>query len=87
MIKAVAKKRLAFHDDKGSFITVKPFQFVDLPDYVRKDPMFAWAVKDGILEVTDTVTAAVEAPKAETAPEEKAPKAETAPAAQKAAKK
>ena len=87
MIKAVAKNRLAFHDDKGSFITVKPFQFVDLPDYVRKDPMFAWAVKDGVLEVADTVTAAVEAPEAETAPEEKAPKAETAPEDKKAAKK
>lgn len=56
MIKAVAKKRLAFHDDKGSFITVKPFQFVDLPDYVRKDPMFAWAVKDGSLQVSEQVT-------------------------------
>ena len=75
MIKAVAKKRLAFHDDKGSFITVKPFQFVDLPDYVRKDPMFAWAIKDGVLEVADTVTAAVEAPKAEApAPKKKAAK-------------
>ncbi len=62
MIKAVAKKRLAFHDDKGSFITVKPFEFVDLPDYVRKDPMFAWAVKDGVLEVADTVTKAVDKP-------------------------
>ncbi len=68
MIKAVAKKRLAFHDDKGGFIIVKPFEFVDLPDYVRKDPMFAWAIKDGALEVSEQVAAPVEAPKEETAP-------------------
>ncbi len=74
MIKAVAKKRLAFHDDKGSFITVKPFEFVDLPDYVRKDPMFAWAVKDGILEVADTVTKPVTAPKEKATPAKKAKK-------------
>lgn len=52
---AVAKKRLAFHDDKGSFITVRPGEFVNLPDYVRKDPMFSWAVKDGSLQVSEQV--------------------------------
>ena len=65
MISAVAKKRLAFHDDKGSFIIVKPGEFVSLPDYVRKDPMFAWATKDGSLVVSEQVTVAVEAPKEE----------------------
>jgi hypothetical protein len=68
MIKAVAKKRLAFHDDEGSFITVKPFQFVDLPDYVRKDPMFAWAVKDGSLVVSEQVIVPVEEKAEATAP-------------------
>ena len=65
MISAVAKKRLAFHDDKGSFIIVKPGEFVSLPDYVRKDPMFAWATKDGSLVVSEQVSVAVEAPKEE----------------------
>ena len=65
MISAVAKKRLAFHDDKGSFIIVKPGEFVSLPDYVRKDPMFAWATKDGSLVVSEQVAVAVEAPEKE----------------------
>lgn len=82
---AVAKKRLAFHDDKGSFIVVKPGEFVTLPDYVRKDPMFAWATKDGSLQVSEQVISAVETPvdkgeKAEAAPVEK-------PAAKKTTKK
>lgn len=59
---AVAKKRLAFHDDNGSFIVVKPGEFVTLPDYVRKDPMFAWATKDGSLQVSEQVISAVETP-------------------------
>ena len=78
MISAIAKKRLAFHDDKGSFITVKPGEFVSLPDYVRKDPMFSWAVKDGSLVVSEQVITPVEAPAPapaeEAAPVEEAPK-------------
>lgn len=77
MISAIAKKRLAFHDDKGSFITVKPGEFVSLPDYVRKDPMFSWAVKDGSLVVSEQVITPVEvpapAPAEEAAPVEEAP--------------
>ena len=79
MISAVAKKRLAFRDDKGSFITVKPGEFVSLPDYVRKDPMFAWAVQDGSLVVSEQVISAAgtdvkedekdEAPAVEASPE------------------
>ena len=92
-ISAIAKKRLAFHKDDGGFITVKPNEFVTLPDYVRKDPMFHWAVKDGVLVVSEQVIAPVKAPakapkKVEEAPVEEtpAPKKKT-PAKKKAADK
>ncbi|MBQ1525075.1 MAG: hypothetical protein IIZ55_08105 [Firmicutes bacterium] len=85
---AVAKKRLAFHDDKGSFIVVNPGEFVTLPDYVRKDPMFAWATKDGSLQVSEQVISAVETPvdkgeKAEAATVENPAKKATRKAAEK----
>ena len=68
MISAIAKKRLAFHDDKGSFITVKPGEFVSLPDYVRKDPMFSWATKDGSLVVSNQVIVPADGAKKEASP-------------------
>ena len=87
MISAIAKKRLAFRKADGSFITVKPNEFVSLPDEVRYDPMFAWAVKDGVLVVSEQVIS----PVTEKVPEkvEAAPVKEEAPAPKKktAAKK
>ncbi len=85
MINAIAKRRLAFRDADGKFITVKPGEFVTLPDAVTHDPMYAWAVKDGVLVVSQQVIAPVtadvpEAPApAEEAPVEEEP-AEEAPA-------
>ena len=85
MISAIAKKRLAFRKADGSFITVKPGEFVSLPDEVRHDPMYAWAVKDGSLVVSEQVIAPVTADvpevpaPAEEAPVEEAP-VEEAPA-------
>ena len=61
-ISAIAKKRLAFRDADDKFITVKPGEFVTLPDAVRHDPMYAWAVKDGSLVVSEQVITPVEAP-------------------------
>ena len=63
-ISAIAKKRLAFRDADDKFITVKPGEFVTLPDAVRHDPMYAWAVKDGSLVVSEQVITPVEAPAA-----------------------
>lgn len=61
-IHAIAKKKLGFRNgDTGEILTVSPFEYVTLPDWVKKDPMYEWAVNDGSLEV----------PKAE---EEKTPK-------------
>ena len=76
MISAIAKKRLAFRDADGKFITVKPGEFVSLPDAVKHDPMYAWAVKDGVLVVSEQIISPVEGKvpeKVEAAPVEEKP--------------
>ena len=74
MISAIAKRRLAFRDADGKFITVKPGEFVSLPDAVKHDPMYAWAIKDGVLVVSEQVIAPVTADVPEAAaPAEEAP--------------
>ena len=72
MIKCIAKKNIAFRNpaNRDESVTVRPFEFATLPDWVEKDPMWGWALKDGILEVSkETIIAAKEEPKEE--PEEK----------------
>ena len=54
MISAIAKRRLALRDG-DKFVTVVPGEFVSLNDSVKADPMFAWAVKDGALIVSEQV--------------------------------
>lgn len=79
MIHAIAKRRLAFHKPDGGFITAVPGEFLSLPDYVEKDPMYRWAIADGVLVVSDKVrTAGADLPKEETSV-----KAEEAPAEDK----
>jgi hypothetical protein len=34
--------------------TTSPFSFCDLPDWVKNDPMFGWARKDGDIEIIQT---------------------------------
>lgn len=52
MIKAIAKKKLGFRNgDTGEIISVEPFAFATLPDWVAKDPLYGWALADGSLEV------------------------------------
>jgi hypothetical protein len=60
MISAIAKRRLALRKADGSFITVKPGEFVSLPEEVQHDPMYAWAVRDGVLVVSQQVIVPVE---------------------------
>jgi hypothetical protein len=60
MISAIAKRRLALRKADGSFITVKPGEFVSLPEEVQHDPMYAWAVRDGVLVVSQQIISAVE---------------------------
>lgn len=62
MIKCIAKKKLAFRnpDNKDELITVRPFEFNTLPDWVEKDPMWGWALKDKVIEVSKETIVAVE---------------------------
>lgn len=76
MINAIAKRRLALRKADGSFLTVKPGEFASLPDEVAKDPMYAWAVRDGILVVSQQVAAAVETDAAKNEPAKPQPGAE-----------
>lgn len=78
MISAIAKRRLALRKADGSFITVKPGEFVSLPEEVTHDPMYAWAVRDGVLVVSTQVIKAVEADVKEVAQDE-APAVEASP--------
>jgi hypothetical protein len=78
MISAIAKRRLALRKADGSFITVKPGEFVSLPEEVQHDPMYAWAVRDGLLVVSQQVIKAVEADVKEVAQDE-APAVEAPP--------
>lgn len=62
-VKLIAKRRLAFRNgDDGTFLTVLPHEFATVPDWVKKDPLYTWALKDGTIEV-----AGEEAPKVDTA--------------------
>ena len=65
MIKCIAKKKIGFRnpENRDESITVRPFEFATLPDWAEKDPMFGWAVKDGILEVSNETIVAKEEPK------------------------
>jgi hypothetical protein len=84
MISAIAKRRLALRKADGSFITVKPGEFVSLPEEVQHDPMYAWAVRDGVLVVSQQVIAPVEK---DVKVEEPEVKAEESPAPKKNKKK
>ena len=73
MIKVISKKNIAFRNpaNRDEQINVRPFEFATLPDWAEKDPMFGWAVKDGILEVSKETIIAKEEPKEGVKPEPK----------------
>ena len=76
MIKVIAKKNIAFRNpaNRDEQINVRPFEFATLPDWAEKDPMFGWAVKDGILEVSkETIIANKEEVKPAKKPARKKP--------------
>lgn len=77
MIKVISKKNIAFRNpaNRDEQVVVRPFEFATLPDWAEKDPMFGWAVKDGVLEVSkETIVAAKEPAKEEPKPVKKAVK-------------
>ena len=52
MIKLVAKQRIGFRNpETGEIVTAEPYAFATLPDWVEKDPMYEWALADGVIEV------------------------------------
>lgn len=54
MIKLVAKQKIGFRNpETGEIVTAEPYAFATLPDWVEKDPMYAWAIEDGAIEVAD----------------------------------
>lgn len=71
MIKCISKKKIGFRNpaNKDESVTVRHFEFSTVPDWAEKDPMFGWAVKDGILDVSKETIIAKEDPK----PAKKAP--------------
>ena len=66
-VRLIAKKRLAFRNPEDqTFKTVMPGVFETCPDWIKKDPMFRWAVQDGSIQVADDAPiVAKAAPKAE----------------------
>jgi hypothetical protein len=48
------KKAFEFKNAAGEKVTTRPFDFTDVPNWVKKDPIFAWGVKDGDIRVTET---------------------------------
>lgn len=72
MVRLIAKKRLAFRNPEDqTFKTVMPGVFETCPDWIKKDPMFRWAVQDGSIQVADEApVVAKTAPKAEPVQEE-----------------
>ena len=53
MVKLIAKKKIGFRNpETGEVAVAEPYAFATLPDWVAKDPMYAWAKDDGSIEVS-----------------------------------
>jgi len=54
-IRIFTKKRFCFrHPDGGESVTTNVLTFQEVPEWVKEDPLFDWAVADGDLEVTNS---------------------------------
>ena len=52
MIKLVAKQKIGFRNpETQEIVTAEPYAFSTFPDWVEKDPMYGWALADGVIEV------------------------------------
>jgi hypothetical protein len=47
------KKAFEFKNATGEKVVTRPLDFADVPNWVKKDPIFAWGVKDGDIRVTE----------------------------------
>ena len=57
-IRLISKKKIAFRNpsptgESDKLLTVEPYKFETLPDWVAKDPMYAWGKADGTIDVAD----------------------------------
>lgn len=78
-IRLISKKKIAFRNpsptgESDKLLTVEPYKFETLPDWVAKDPMYAWAKTDGTINVDDDLA---ENKKDDSAEDKKAAKADT----------
>lgn len=49
------KKAFKFMNrENGSFVKTQPFSFQDVPEWVKKDPIYALAAKEGSIEIIET---------------------------------
>lgn len=52
-----AKRNLGFRNpDSGEIIIVRKFTFEEVPDWIKLDPMFAWAISSGDIRNADPDT-------------------------------
>ena len=68
----LAKKKLEFcHPVSGETFPMRPDDFRDAPEWIEKDPLFAWAIKEGSLVTVkhDLTMAVQETPEEPTAEE------------------
>ena len=55
-MRILSRKKLEFRtDDEGSAVTVAPLVFTEVPESAKLDPLFGWALRDGSIEVIETV--------------------------------
>lgn len=57
-VRLISKKKIAFRNpaptgEKDKLLTVEPYKFETLPDWVVNDPMYAWAKAAGTIDVAD----------------------------------
>ena len=75
MMKFVAKRKLGFRNpETQETVTVEPFAFATVPDWVEKDPMYGWALADGTIEVSGERKPEAETKEPKPAKETKEPK-------------
>ena len=48
------KKSFEFKNDSGDSVITRPLDFIDVPDWAAKDPIFDWGVADGDITVTES---------------------------------
>ena len=56
-MRVFSKKALGFRNfETNEILVVRPLEFAELPEWVKKDPLYAWAIQEGTLSVvTDNV--------------------------------